>query len=63
MDETDEKPAGKEPTLAVPVSLYLELVRLYKRNPPELSNSKFWLEADRRERIAYRKLQHWRTGK
>lgn len=45
----------KEPTVQVPVTTLLELIRLYKENPQEVLNRVHWLVANRLERIAYRK--------
>ncbi len=45
----------KEPTVAVPVTTFLDLVRLYKENPQELLNLRVYLEADQLEKRAYRK--------
>lgn len=47
--------AIKEPTLQVPVTVFLELVRLYKENPQEILNRQTYLIADHLERKAYRK--------
>jgi len=45
----------KEPTVAVPVRLMLELMRFYKEVPQELLNKEHYLTADRLERRAYRR--------
>jgi hypothetical protein len=45
----------KEPTIKVPVTVLLALVRNYKEQPQELCDKRVWLEADRLERPAYRK--------
>lgn len=51
--------AFKEPTVAVPVTVLLDLVRLYKENPQELLDRGVYLAADHLEKRAYRKYLTW----
>lgn len=51
----------KEPTVAVPVTVLLELVRLYKENPQEVLNRTHYVEACNLERRAYRKYLGWKA--
>ena len=49
----------KEPTVNVPVSTFLELVRFYELQPQEEVSRKAYLNAKYLERRAYRKwLEH-----
>lgn len=51
----------KEPTLQVPVTVFLELARLYKENPQEVLNRTHYVEACHLERRAYRKYLDWKA--
>ena len=46
---------NKVPTIAVPVHIYLDLIRAYKEQPQEVLNRTIYLEATTLERRAYRK--------
>lgn len=45
----------KEPTITVPVTTFLELVRLYRENPQEVLNREHYLRLINLEKRAYRK--------
>ncbi len=49
--------------LIVPADLYLELVRIYKEQPPEKVSRKLWIEAHRLECVAQRKFFESRPPK
>lgn len=49
-----------EPTIQVPVSVFLDLVRVYKEEPQELVNRQSYLIADALERKATRKYREYR---
>ena len=45
----------KIPTIMVPVTVFLDLVRSYVENPQELLNRQTYMEATHLEKKAYRK--------
>ena len=50
----------KEPTIQVPVSVFLDLARVYAEEPQELVNKQTYLETTQLEKKAYRKWKEWR---
>ena len=50
----------KEPTIQVPVSVFLDLARVYAEEPQELVNKQTYLETTQQEKKAYRKWKEWR---
>jgi len=50
----------KEPSVQVPVSVLLDLIRVYAQEPQELVNRNSYLVAISLERKAYRKYQEYR---
>lgn len=51
---------SKEPTIQVPVTVLLDLIRTYCEEPQELINRQSLLIATQLERKAYRKFQEYR---
>lgn len=51
---------SKEPTVQVPVSIFLDLARLFKEEPQELVRKDSYLTVDFLEKKAYRKYQEYR---
>jgi hypothetical protein len=49
-----------EPTIQVPVSVFLDLARVYKEEPQELVNKQSYLSVYLLEKKAYRKYQEYR---
>lgn len=52
----------KEPTIQVPVHVFLDLVRLYKENPQELLDQRVWMAADFLEKRAYRRYMDYKKA-
>ena len=52
----------KEPTIQVPVSVFLDLVRVYKEEPQELVNRTTYLTSHMLERKATRKYREYRKA-
>ena len=50
------------PTLQVPVTVFLDLVRSYTEVPQELVNRQTYMEAVRLEKRAYRKYLEYRRA-
>lgn len=50
----------KEPTVAVPVSVLLDLIRVYREEPQELVNRSSYLTSVTLEQKAYRKFRQYR---
>lgn len=50
----------KEPTVQVPVSVFLDLARVYKEEPQELVNINSFFIMRNLEQKAYRKYQEYR---
>jgi hypothetical protein len=66
-DHVVDKPKrGRKPAeqhgLIVPAELFLELVRVYKRAPPDQITRKLWLEAHRLEAVAQSKFYRDKKG-
>lgn len=51
---------AREPTIQVPVSVFLDLARVYKEEPQELVNRQSFFIARNLEQRAYRKYQEYR---
>lgn len=49
----------KEPTIQVPVSVFLDLARVYAEKPQELVNRQTYLETLQLEQKAYRKWKEY----
>lgn len=49
-----------EPTVQVPVSVFLDLARVYKEEPQELVNKQSYISVMTLEKKAYRKFQEYR---
>jgi hypothetical protein len=58
------RPLPPEPTIAVPVSVYLNLLRALKEKPPPVTHEgiKLWLAAHNLEPRAYRKFLNWKKA-
>lgn len=52
----------KEPTIQVPVSVFLDLARVYANEPQELVNKQSYLTTLTLEKKAYRKYQEHRKA-
>lgn len=52
----------KEPTIQVPVSVFLDLARVYAEEPQELVNRQTYLETAQLEKKAYRKWKEYRKS-
>jgi len=52
----------KEPTIQVPVSVFLDLARVYAEEPQELVNRQTYLETTQLEKKAYRKWKEYRKS-
>lgn len=50
----------KEPTVRVPVTVFLDLARVYKTEPQELINRQSYLQTINLEKEAYRKFNEYR---
>lgn len=53
---------SKEPTIQVPVSVFLDLARVYKEEPQELVNKQTYLTTHQLERKATRKYREYRKA-
>lgn len=52
----------KEPTIQVPVSVFLALARVYAEEPQELVNRQTYFETVQLEKKAYRKWKEYRKS-